>query len=778
MAALISDAYLRDARAAMAKKNPAFPQRKTRKSRKRSLTNPLVTGRREKRQETHCPGSAASQSRRRDEEGLQIEDQELASLETRLQEFRDTITADQVPEGTDRMVSAWEQRQLLTDVRMKTARPMLFDAKLSAERVLVQNCHRCCAVEAVIRCLDCVPLDMEYLCSTCDMEAHKRNVFHDREAVFHGFLEPIPPTTAVVVNENGQPQFCEQICQLPVPAPRSICECTHDFTITPGKHISVDTINGRYDVCLPRKSCSSCSAEWTPEVKDLLIYRYWPASTSCQTLYKFDVFTSFEHMKVTAPAMSRQAFLKMLEHRSVQAGRTGSICADTFQRSFFEFTFCQYKEEDMCQVHHFECPACSPDMLAVCSDGNRNITASASQKGRTEEPAIYEGLFLAKDEEVATFVDLVRGNMRSANESAVCGTAKFTAGREMSKKSGAQIDEEGIQVAVCRYWPYLNKVAEGLPELLPLTEMRPFLSVMHAKAHTAKCEVRWGGRSQDGAGNTVGEEVEQVNSFPLQGSTCHKIHDKGWKSEHANATGYGLEQKKEGQPSSSVSPQICQKRVYTPGCTEELRADIENITVTLLRKKKDLYRRHDSNQARQRKKKKMTELKKKLREKVLQYNTVVEGDPIDEELACSLTEGYILPWERHKDGNTFRLKRSIFDQVMLLKRLEEEQSILLKEMSQHIKYLLKQVQEVESLRGQTLERIKTSSFSDLTEDATHGLNSVLSRRGHSLRSQHKQAVNAYSSIATMECDFLSIQEDIEEWDDNGFTSPESEEEDT
>ena len=32
---------------------------------------------------------------------------------------------------------------------------------------------------------------------------------------------------------------------------------------------------------------------------------------------------------------------------------------------------------------------------------------------RTEEPPIYEGLFLAKDEEVATFVDLVRGNMRS-----------------------------------------------------------------------------------------------------------------------------------------------------------------------------------------------------------------------------------------------------------------------------------------------------------------------------------------------------------------------------
>lgn len=34
------------------------------------------------------------------------------------------------------------------------------------------------------------------------------------------------------------------------------------------------------------------------------------------------------------------------------------------------------------------------------------------------------------------------------------------------------------------------------------------------------------------------------------------------------------------------------ERVYTAGCTEELRADIENITVTLLRKKQDLYRQH------------------------------------------------------------------------------------------------------------------------------------------------------------------------------------------
>lgn len=76
--------------------------------------------------------------------------------------------------------------------------------------------------------------------------------------------------------------------------------------------------------------------------------------------------------------------------------------------------------------------------------------------------------------------------------------------------------------------------------------MRPFLSVFHAKAHDFKCEVRknycplnflslkscirllplrfsfffffflkvkWSGAYQEGAGSTLGEEVEQCNAF-------------------------------------------------------------------------------------------------------------------------------------------------------------------------------------------------------------------------------------------------------------------------
>lgn len=42
---------------------------------------------------------------------------------------------------------------------------------------------------------------------------------------------------------------------------------------------------------------------------------------------------------------------------------------------------------------------------------------------------------------------------------------------------------------MCRYWPYLQKVAKVLPDIQNLLQMKPFLSVMHAKGHATKCEV-------------------------------------------------------------------------------------------------------------------------------------------------------------------------------------------------------------------------------------------------------------------------------------------------
>ncbi|KAL1276806.1 hypothetical protein QQF64_036429 [Cirrhinus molitorella] len=337
MAAEISNALLCEAKAAM--ESSAIPQKRKRTRRKKS-----VTSRREKRQRAQSPALASVVSR----SPVCEEVPELtACLETRLQELRATLTSVEYPVATEKTL--WAQRQAFADV------------------------------------------DTEFLCGSCDIEAHKKNVFHNREAIFHGYLEPIPPTKAVVLDDNGQPHFCEQ---------------------------------GRYDVCLPRKVCPSCFAEWTPGVKDLLNYRYWPSTSSCQTLSRFDIFEAFAHMKASAPSMSRHAFLKLLEHPSVQAGRPGNICADTFQRSFFEYCFCKHTEEVMCDVNSFYCPACHPD---------KHYRFRKSRG--TEEPSLYAGLFLAQDEE--------------ANDSGMCGVSRFKASKETSKKSSSKLDEEGIQVAVC-----------------------------------------------------------------------------------------------------------------------------------------------------------------------------------------------------------------------------------------------------------------------------------------------------------------------------------------
>ncbi|XP_065108281.1 uncharacterized protein [Paramisgurnus dabryanus] len=43
----------------------------------------------------------------------------------------------------------------------------------------------------------------------------------------------------------------------------------------------------------------------------------------------------------------------------------------------------------------------------------------------------------------------------------------------------------------CKYWPYLEKASVSMLELRPLLQMRPFLSVMHAKAHSTKCQIIW-----------------------------------------------------------------------------------------------------------------------------------------------------------------------------------------------------------------------------------------------------------------------------------------------
>ena len=99
-----------------------------------------------------------------------------------------------------------------------------------------------------------------------------------------------------------------------------------------GQIVNIVLFSGPYNLCLPVVCCPVCEYKWTPGISDLLGCRYWPATTSCQLLFKFDVFTSFEEMKLASPALSQQAFLRMLEHRSLSTGRVRPLF---FFPSFF-----------------------------------------------------------------------------------------------------------------------------------------------------------------------------------------------------------------------------------------------------------------------------------------------------------------------------------------------------------------------------------------------------------------------------------------------------------
>ncbi|KAF4110453.1 hypothetical protein G5714_009705 [Onychostoma macrolepis] len=82
-------------------------------------------------------------------------------------------------------------------------------------------------------------------------------------------------------------------------------------------------MNGRYDLSMPELS-------WAVGVVDLNRSDYWSATLHFATIYATDVFFSFEEMKMAAPGLSCQAFVRMLDQRTVRFGRESLIFINHF----------------------------------------------------------------------------------------------------------------------------------------------------------------------------------------------------------------------------------------------------------------------------------------------------------------------------------------------------------------------------------------------------------------------------------------------------------------
>lgn len=135
-------------------------------------------------------------------------------LDQHLQTLRGLLSSVTVPvsaqvEETPSM-SVWARRQLTSEKKFKAALPELLSCMLAAESVPHHCCQQCKIVDAVVRCLDCVPSGLQFLCASCDSIVHKKCIFHDREIMVDSFYKHIPPTLSVKMGERGRHELVEQ----------------------------------------------------------------------------------------------------------------------------------------------------------------------------------------------------------------------------------------------------------------------------------------------------------------------------------------------------------------------------------------------------------------------------------------------------------------------------------------------------------------------------------------------------------------------------------------
>ncbi|KAF4116508.1 hypothetical protein G5714_003997 [Onychostoma macrolepis] len=621
-------------------------------------------------------------------------------------------------------------------------------------------------------CRDCLPRSL--YCTACDLSTHEALVLHNRASIVEGFFRHLPPSTFVQQHEGGKFSYHEKDCMLPIVPP--CCDCsTGQTSFSKGKPVILIGMNGRYNLFLPSVNCS-CGKTLPVTISDLVESGYWPATVNFETLYLVDLFTTYEDLKITAPGMSRQAFVS-----TKLFGRSGKICGDTMK----------FEVDKLSQVQHFQCPACTPSMLAVAVDGNRKLYRFKSQPG---PDGFFDGVFLANDAEVSSFVDYIHGTTGHNPGKGRCGAGQWTAARESANKSASKLDEEGVEVAVCRhgvllkglnmfrgeifayplylqkqlasqtvqffcsdvvckYWPYLQKVVDHCPELEDLLNMRPFLSIMHAKAHSWMCELKWGGRNQEGAGTTIGEEVEQVNSFLSRAAICSKYMSKAVRTDMLTIQASGWNKRK----AENLDRTLAKRYIKTVQRIAEATKDLEKLTAELSLQQDTVQQwvsdvqqwTSGGNKRRHQLRRKIAVEKKALEVAINDHNaTVGEVEKLPPPNELLAVDNYSWPWECHGD---MERKKNVFDKVMLLARLKEEEFIVVREVKQHMEYMRSVAGLIEEftfqLTGDTNGKCSTEG---LMEKGREGLLCVLKRRLCEVEAQLATARTTYKSFTNQQ----------------------------
>ncbi|KAL2099519.1 hypothetical protein ACEWY4_003913 [Coilia grayii] len=259
---------------------------------------------------------------------------------------------------------SWKQRKEVAEDHWRRAREAMTAYLLSAQKTPMSMCQICHTHEAVIRCTDCLS---QVVCGECDKVVHNSHPLQNRESFFDGFFKPICPTIGVKRMEDGSYSHDHQDRLLPMMVP-DICACQAGYAVQPGKPIILIGMNGKYHLSLPSLQCNICHVTWNPGLSHLVASGYWPATPKHETVFEIGLFSSYGKLKLRAPGLSRQAFLGMLEDRTLAFGRVNA-----FQKAFLEWQYASYVKEGLTGENDFKCHACSPSMHGISVDGNRKL---------------------------------------------------------------------------------------------------------------------------------------------------------------------------------------------------------------------------------------------------------------------------------------------------------------------------------------------------------------------------------------------------------------------
>ncbi|XP_057182631.1 uncharacterized protein LOC130549429 isoform X2 [Triplophysa rosa] len=288
----------------------------------------------------------------------------------------------------------------------------------------------------------------------------------------------------------------------------------------------------------------------------------------------------------------------------------------------------------------------------------------------------------------------------------------------------------------CKYWPYLKRVVGHCPELRHLLNMRPLLSVMHAKAHEWSCEIKWSGRNQEGAGLTIGEEVEQVNSLS-RAAICTKYMSKAARSDMLTVLASAWNKRK----SENLARCLSQRYVKT---TERLKVERESFASL----QAELNVSDDDIQ--------------QWVSDVQQWAAVSSGKD-DAGLEGRIQGLYISIKLRknnlyHQTGNgNLSTKKMVFDRFMLLSQLKEEEQILVMEVKQHWQSL----KEAECcLRDLSVEIKNNNCDITLSEESSSGLLCLLKRKLEDLNVLQNNARMLYQQCVLGQASENNLFDDI------------------